>query len=97
MGRNAEGMEKYFIYKGPKPFSREMAIVMMADAIEAASRTLEKYTDESISELVERIILIQEQEEQFSDAPLTFRDISEIKAVFKKRLSNIYHPRIAYP
>jgi hypothetical protein len=74
-----------------------MAIVMMADAVEAASRTLEKYTEESISELVERIVIIQEQEEQFSDAPLTFRDISEIKAVFKKRLSNIYHSRIAYP
>jgi hypothetical protein len=97
MGNDGTGMEKYFTYKGPKPFSREMAIVMMADAVEAASRTLDKYTDESISELVERIIIIQEQEEQFSDAPLTFRDISEIKAVFKKRLSNIYHSRIAYP
>ena len=97
MGNDGKGMEKYFTYNGPKPFSREMAIVMMADAVEAASRTLENYTDESISELVERIIIIQEQEEQFSDAPLTFRDISEIKAVFKKRLSNIYHSRIAYP
>jgi cyclic-di-AMP phosphodiesterase PgpH len=90
-------MEKFFTYKGPKPFSRELAIVMMADAVEAASRTLDRYTDESISELVERIIIIQEHEEQFSDAPLTFRDISEIKVVFKKRLSNIYHSRIIYP
>jgi putative nucleotidyltransferase with HDIG domain len=97
MGNKASGIEDYFTYKGPKPFSREMAIVMMADAVEAASRTLDRYTDESISELVERIIIMQEQEEQFSDAPLTFRDISEIKAVFKKRLSNIYHSRIAYP
>ena len=96
-GSNADGMEKYFTYKGPKPFSREMAIVMMADAVEAASRTLDSYTDESISELVERIIIIQEQEEQYSDAPLTFRDLSDIKAVFKKRLSNIYHSRIIYP
>ena len=86
-----------FQYKGPKPFSREMAIVMMADAVEASSRTLEKYTEETISELVERTILIQEQEDQFSDAPLTFREITEIKAVFKKRLSNMYHTRIAYP
>ena len=96
-GSNADGMEKYFTYKGPKPFSREMAIVMMADAVEASSRTLDSYTDESISELVERILIIQEQEEQFSDAPLTFRDLSDIKAVFKKRLSNIYHSRIIYP
>ncbi|HUX97791.1 MAG TPA: HDIG domain-containing protein [Bacteroidales bacterium] len=86
-----------FQYKGPKPFSREMAIVMMADAVEASSRTLEEYTEETINELVERTVLIQEQEEQFSDAPLTFREITEIKAVFKKRLSNMYHSRIAYP
>jgi putative nucleotidyltransferase with HDIG domain len=86
-----------FIYKGPKPFSREMAIVMMADAIEAASRTLDKYTEDSIGELVERTILIQEQDDQFSDSPLTFRDISEIKSVFKKRLLNMHHSRIVYP
>ena len=93
---NSEFKGTDFQYKGPKPFSREMAIVMMADALEASSRTLEKYTEETISELVERAILIQEQEEQFSDAPLTFREISEIKEVFKKRLSEIYHNRIAY-
>jgi hypothetical protein len=74
-----------------------MAIVMMADAVEAASRTLDRFTDESISELVERTIIFQEQEEQFSDAPLTFREITEIKDVFKKRLSNIHHSRITYP
>ncbi len=95
--RAGELTEADFQYKGPKPFSREMAIVMMADAVEASSRTLDKYTEETISELVERTILIQEQEEQFSDAPLTFREITEIKAVFKKRLSNMYHGRIAYP
>jgi len=86
-----------FQYKGPKPFSREMAIVMMADAIEASSRTLDKYTEESIGELVEKTIEFQEQEDQFSDSPLTFRDITEIKAVFKKRLLNMYHSRIVYP
>lgn len=90
------GAENDFTYKGPKPFSPEMAIVMMADAVEAASRTLEKYTEESIGELVDRTIQIQEDEDQFSEAPLTYRDISEIKSVFKKRLSNIYHSRIAY-
>jgi membrane-associated HD superfamily phosphohydrolase len=90
-------MEKEFAYPGPKPFSKETAVVMMADAVEASSRSLGKYTEETISELVERIIYIQEQDGQYSDVPLTYKDISEIKNVFKKRLSNIYHIRIAYP
>jgi len=89
--------EKKFAYPGPKPFSKETAIVMMADAVEAASRSLANYSDENISELVERIIYIQEQDGQFSETPLTFKDISDIKSVFIKRLSNIYHARIAYP
>mgnify|MGYP000723785372 CR=1 FL=1 len=92
-----KGSEKAFSYPGPKPFSKETAIVMMADAVEASSRTIEKYTEEGISELVDRIIYLQEQDGQYSDVPLTYRDISEIKTVFKKRLSNIYHARIAYP
>jgi putative nucleotidyltransferase with HDIG domain len=94
---SAKDMEKEFIYPGPKPFSKEMAIVMMADAVEASSRTLDKYTEYNINELVERIFILQEQDDQFSDAPLTFKDISDIKSVFKKRLLNIYHSRIAYP
>lgn len=89
--------EKDFAYPGPKPFSKETAVVMMADAVEAASRSLGKFTEEAISELVERIIFNQEQEGQFSEVPLTFKDISDIKNVFKKRLSNIYHERIVYP
>lgn len=89
--------EKEFLYPGPKPFSKEMAIVMMADAVEASSRTLDKYTEYTINELVERIFIMQEQDEQFSDAPLTYKDISDIKSVYKKRLLNIYHSRIAYP
>jgi cyclic-di-AMP phosphodiesterase PgpH len=89
--------EKDFSYPGPKPFSRETAVIMMADAVEATSRTLNKYTAESISELVERIVYIQEQEGQFSDIPLTFKDISDIKDAFKKRLSDIYHERVVYP
>jgi putative nucleotidyltransferase with HDIG domain len=90
-------MENDFAYPGPKPFSKETAVVMMADAVEASSRSLGKYTEDTISELVERIIYIQEQDGQYSDVPLTFKDISEIKSVFKKRLSNIYHVRVAYP
>jgi len=90
-------MEKKFSYSGPKPFSKETAIVMMADAVEASSRSLANYSEENISELVERIVYIQEQDGQYSETPLTFRDISDIKNVFIKRLSNIYHARIAYP
>jgi membrane-associated HD superfamily phosphohydrolase len=90
-------MEKEFTYPGPKPFSKETAVVMMADAVEASSRSLGRYTEESISELVEKIIYLQEQDGQFSNVPLTFKEISDIKNVFKKRLSNIYHLRIIYP
>jgi putative nucleotidyltransferase with HDIG domain len=90
-------MKKDFTYPGPKPFSKETAIVMMADAVEASSRSLGNYSEDSIDELVERILLIQEQDGQFSDIPLTYKDISDIKEIFKKRLSNIYHARIAYP
>ena len=90
-------MEKEFAYPGPKPRTRETAIVMMADAVEAASRTIPAYSEENISELVERIIYIQEQDRQYSETPLTFKDITDIKNVFVKRLSNIYHARISYP
>jgi putative nucleotidyltransferase with HDIG domain len=97
--RNPDGMhrEKEFAYPGPKPFTKETAIVMMADAVEASSRSLDKYNEESISELVERILYIQEQDGQYSDVPLTFKDISDIKNIFKKRLLNIHHLRVAYP
>lgn len=90
-------MKKDFTYPGPKPFSKETAVVMMADAVEASSRSLNDYTEENIAEMVERIIVIQEQDGQFSNIPLTYRNISDIKEVFRKRLSTIYHGRIAYP
>jgi cyclic-di-AMP phosphodiesterase PgpH len=90
-------MEKNFAYAGPKPFSKETAIVMMADAVEASSRSLANYSEENISELVERILYIQEQDGQYAETPLSFKEISDIKNVFIKRLLNIYHARIAYP
>jgi membrane-associated HD superfamily phosphohydrolase len=90
-------MEKDFTYPGPKPFSKETAVVMMADAVEASSRSMTNYSEEALSELVERIVYLQEQDNQFSEVPMTFRDISAIKSSFKRRLSNIYHTRIAYP
>jgi putative nucleotidyltransferase with HDIG domain len=86
-----------FAYPGPKPPSKENAVLMMADSVEAASRTLKTYTPESIHELVENIVAHQAKEDQFSDADLTFSDISLIKEIFKNRLSNIYHSRIEYP
>ncbi len=91
------GMEKEFTYPGPKPFSKETAVVMMADAVEASSRSLGKYSDEAIGEMVERVLYLQENAGQFSEVPLTFKDISGIKAAFKKRLANMHHVRIEYP
>jgi cyclic-di-AMP phosphodiesterase PgpH len=91
------GKEKEFTYPGPKPFSKETAVVMMADSVEAASRSMISYNDIAISEMVDRIIYLQEHDEQFSGVPLTFKDLSAIKSAFKTRLANIYHSRIAYP
>jgi putative nucleotidyltransferase with HDIG domain len=90
-------VEQNFSYPGPKPFSRETAIVMMADAVEAASRTLEKFNEITIGELIEKIISVQEHDDQFADSPVTFRDLSEIKDIFRKRLLNIHHTRTVYP
>jgi putative nucleotidyltransferase with HDIG domain len=86
-----------FSYPGPKPFTRELAIVMMADSVEAASRSLKQINDQTLDKLVESIIHAQMMEEQFNDASITFRDITTIKEVFRKRLKTIYHARIAYP
>jgi putative nucleotidyltransferase with HDIG domain len=89
--------ESLFTYPGPKPFSRETAVLMMTDAVEATSRSLPVYTRETVSDMVEMVIGNQIKEGQFSDAPITFRDISIIKDVLKNRLVNIYHVRISYP
>ena len=86
-----------FTYSGPAPFSKETAILMMADSVEAASRSLKNYSDDEIDKLVEGIINSQAAENQFINTPLTFRDITEIKEIFKSKLKNIYHARIEYP
>jgi cyclic-di-AMP phosphodiesterase PgpH len=88
---------KKFSYPGPKPFSKEMAVLMMADSVEAASRSLKEFNQENISELVEKIINLQLNDGQFEDSPVTYRDIKTVKEVFKNRLRNIYHARISYP
>jgi hypothetical protein len=86
-----------FTYPGPRPSSKETAILMMADAIEAASRSLKLIDKETIDELVEEIINSQFDQNQFDDVDLTFRDIEILKQVFKGKLLNIYHARIEYP
>lgn len=86
-----------YTYPGPKPFSRETAVLMMADSVEAASRSLKETTVETINILVESIINNQLYDEQFSNSDITFRDISLIKEIFIKKLRNIYHARIEYP
>lgn len=86
-----------FMYPGPNPQSVETSILMMADAVEAASRSLKDYSAESIGQLVDKIIDTQIQEGLHSDSPLQFRDVKVVKETFVQRLSTIYHSRIAYP
>ncbi|MBN2212651.1 MAG: HDIG domain-containing protein [Bacteroidales bacterium] len=88
---------KKFSYAGPKPFSKETAVLMMADAVEAASRSLKDMSTQSLENLVDGIIDAQLMEEQFNNADITFKNITTIKEVFRKRLKNIYHVRISYP
>lgn len=89
--------ESLFTYPGPEPHSMETAILMMADAVEAASRSLPEYTEENIANLVDRIVDGQVAEGHFTECPITFRDITDIKNVFKEKLRTIYHARISYP
>lgn len=89
--------ESKFRYPGPNPFTMETAILMMADAVEAATRSLPTFTEESIRNLVEKIIDTQLEEGYFKNAPITFRDIQTVKDVFVDKLKTIYHSRIAYP
>lgn len=89
--------EELFTYPGPNPFSKETAILMMADSVEAASRSLPEYTEESISVLVDKIIDSQMEEGFFRHCPITFQDIETVKRVFKDKLMTTYHTRISYP
>ena len=86
-----------FQYPGPIPYSKETAVLMMADAVEAASRSLKTYDNDSITNLVENIINAQVSENQFINTDITFNDVNVIKKMFIKKLMNIYHVRIEYP
>jgi len=89
--------ELLFTYPGPNPFTREQAILMMADSVEAASRSLPDYTEQSIRDLVNRILDSQEADGFFRDCPITYRDIQYAKTVLIEKLKTIYHTRISYP
>ena len=94
---NEEIDESVFTYPGPNPFSKETAILMMSDTIEAASRSLPEYTEQSISDLVDRLIESQLHEGLLKNAPITFKNIETAKEIFKEKLMTIYHTRITYP
>ena len=86
-----------YSYHGPKPSTKEAAILMMADAIEARSRSLGELTEQSISEMVDQMIDAQVADGQFSETVLSFKDLEDIRAVFKQKLIEINHHRIVYP
>lgn len=95
---NPEGViEDEFKYPGPVPFSKETAVLMMCDAVEAASRSMKDKTEESINKLVDNIIDGQMKANQFDNTNITFHDITMTKKVLKKKLMSIYHVRVAYP
>ncbi len=86
-----------FQYKGPIPFSKETAILMMCDAAEAASKSLKNPTAQSINDLIDKIVSKQVSDNQFVNSDITFREINIIRKVIKKKLMNIYHLRVEYP
>ena len=86
-----------YTYPGPLPDTKETAILMMADAVEARARSLKIYTEESINNCVEDMINSQIADGQFKEAPISFRDVETVKAIFKEKIMNMYHTRIVYP
>ena len=95
--RDAQVDIQHFTYPGPLPFSKETAILMMADAVEAASKSLKNPTYEEIDSFVERIIQTQVEGDQFINANITFKEIIAVKKVLKAKLTNVYHLRVVYP
>ena len=86
-----------FSYKGPNPFSKEMVVLMMCDACEAASHSLTEKNPDTIREMVDKIIDYQMKNESYMDADITFRSVTQAGEIIKKKIMNIYHVRIAYP
>lgn len=96
-GHESPVAESQFRYPGPIPFSKETAVLMIADGVEAASRSLKTHDAVAINDLVDNIIDYKIANNQFINSDITFKDITTIKKIFKKRLMNIYHARIEYP
>jgi putative nucleotidyltransferase with HDIG domain len=96
-GHDSKIAESQFRYPGPIPFSKETAVLMIADGVEAASRSLKTHDALTINDLVDHIIDYKIANNQFINSDITFKDITTIKKIFKKRLMNIYHARIEYP
>lgn len=94
---NEQIKEDDFRYPGPNPTSRETAVVMLADGVEAASRSLPEKNEESLKKIINQIIDAKVQNHELDDAPITFKDIKDIKAIFLEKLKTIYHLRIQYP
>jgi membrane-associated HD superfamily phosphohydrolase len=88
--------ENTFRYPGPVPFSKETGVLMLADSVEAASRSLKEPDEKSISALVDRIVKYKLDQNQLKDCDITLKDIETIKAIFKRMLMSIYHVRIDY-
>lgn len=89
--------DELYTYPGPLPDTKETAILMMADAVEARARSLKVYTEDSINDCVESMINSQIADGQFKEAPISFRDVETVKAIFKEKIMNMYHTRIVYP
>jgi hypothetical protein len=95
--REGIAFEDDFRYPGPTPFSKETAILMMADSVEAASKSLKEPTSTKIDGFVEKIIDSQMEQGQFLNSNITFKEIQTIKKILKKKLNNIFHLRVEYP
>jgi putative nucleotidyltransferase with HDIG domain len=89
--------DRDFSYRGPIPFSKETAVVMMADSVEAASRSIKNPTEQKLNDLVDNLINKLIESRQFVNANITFKELDTTKKILKKKLMNIYHVRIAYP
>ena len=97
-GKTATDIRKEdYTYPGPKPSTKEAAILMMADAIEARSRSLTVLTEQSINDMVDQMIDAQVADGQFSETNLSFKDLEDIRAIFKQKLTEMNHHRITYP
>ncbi|WP_324718942.1 HD family phosphohydrolase [Salinimicrobium sp. HB62] len=97
MENDSDVNEDDFRYPGPMPFSKETAILMMCDSVEAASRSIKEPTAKTIDEFVEKIISKQMEDGQFLNSNITFMEIQQVKKILKRKLKNIYHLRIEYP